>query len=460
MNAPKINEKIQQALIKATTPGCIIKPGSIPDQYSCDASELRYPPELVVKAACREDVQAVIQLANQWHFPVIPRGGGSGLAGACLADQGGVVLSLENMNRIHPPDTKNLIMAVEPGAVSCEVRKAAEKSGLFYPPDPAGMDRSTIGGNAATDAGGPACLKYGTTRDYILGLEAVLPTGELIRTGVKTRKGVVGYDLTNLIVGSEGTLGIITELTLKIIPKPCAVMGIMAVFKNMGSAMEAVSHIMASSILPCAMEFMDHKCLFLVKDMLPMSLPGNEPSVLIIETDGSVSHVKEEIQNISERCREMGADTILQAKNQDEREKIWQARRQISLCIHDWAALYISEDVVVPINAIADLVNRLSFFEDRYRIKIFAFGHAGDGNIHLNITAPSKDSMDRVNSGVKALLEQVLALGGTISGEHGIGLAKRQYLPMEISPESIALQKGIKTLFDPNNILNPGKIFK
>ena len=459
MEQGKITENIRQELIDTTTAGSVWAFDDIPESYCCDASELRHTPELVVTARCREDVQAVVRLANVHGFPVTPRGGGSGLAGACLADRGGVLLSMERMNRIITVDKKNLVMEVEPGAVSSDVRDAAAAAGFFYPPDPAGMDKSTIGGNAATDAGGPACLKYGTTRDYILGLEAVLPTGDIITAGVKTRKGVVGYDMKNLIVGSEGTLGIITALTLKIIPRPLATMGIMAVFRDMGSAMEAVSGIMANGMLPCAMEFMDHKCLSLVRKRLPLSLPGKTPSVLIIEMDGHPSHVKEEINGISERCKTLGAVSVLPANDHDQRERLWEARRQISLKIHDYAALYVSEDVAVPIASIAELVNSLAFFEKIYNLEIFAFGHAGDGNIHLNITAPSRQNSELVHKGITALLDFVLKLGGTISGEHGIGLAKKPFLPMELSSKSIALQRGIKTLFDPANILNPGKVF-
>ena len=428
-------------------------------EYSTDASPLSYTPELVVRAKTVADVQTLLRMANQYHFPVTPRGGGSGLAGACLPDLGGVVLSTRDLDAIRAIDTGNFTMDVEAGAISLRVREAAAGRGLYYPPDPAGMELSTIGGNAATDAGGPACVKYGTTRDYILGLEAVLPDGSLINTGVRTRKGVVGYDLTNLLVGCEGTLAVITALTLKLLPKPPATTGIISAFGSMGDAMRAVARVMAEGHLPSAIEFLDHRCLGLIGELLPFSLPGERPSLLIVELDGPAGPIAAEMAEVSELMRQEGATEQRRAKNEEERQQIWQVRRQVSLRIHDHAALYLSEDVVVPLSAIARLVDALPGYETRHGVDIFAFGHAGDGNIHLNIISQNPDHQDRMDQAAEELLRLVLDLGGTISGEHGIGLAKRQYLPLELSPVSIALQRGIKQLFDPNQILNPGKIF-
>ncbi len=458
-NYTRITDSLRAGIIAALDTGTVVTDPEILSGYNKDASELRFVPEMVVIPKTTREVAALVCLANKHNFPLTPRGGGSGLAGACLAHFGGVVLSLEGMNRIRTIDTRNFIMEVEAGAISQDVRDAAAEKGLFYPPDPAGMDKSTIGGNAATDAGGPACVKYGTTRDYILGLEAVLPTGEIIQTGVKTRKGVVGYDLTNLLVGAEGTLGIITALTLKLIPAVPAATCIMAVFHDMVTAMETVSTVMAKGHLPSAIEFMDHRCLDLVGEMLPVALPQGKPSVLIIEIDGNKDRIQEEIRDIAGLCTAMGAFHIIPAPHDAEREKIWEVRRQVSLRIHDYAPLYVSEDVAVPLSAIAGLVNQLPGFEARYKLEIFAFGHAGDGNIHLNVTAQNRDNIPLVNQGVRALLQLVLDLGGTISGEHGIGLAKKEFIAMELSETSLALQRGMKQLFDPNNILNPGKLF-
>jgi len=454
-----ISDTVKNAIRERLSPGAVISDPKLLADYSSDASALTYLPELVVRARCVEDIQALLELANHHRFPVTPRGGGSGLAGACLASMGGVVLSTMDMNRISEIDRKNFIMKVEPGVISQQVRDAADAAGLFYPPDPAGMDQSTIGGNAATDAGGPACVKYGTTRDYILGLEAVLPNGRLLSTGVQTRKGVVGYDLTNLLVGSEGTLGVITSLTLKLLPKPAATRGMMCVFPGMVEAMNGVAAILAHGHLPSAIEFLDHRCLALIGELLPFSLPGDKPSILIIEVDGPQRLIDEEIEAICAIAAAEKATDMIKAASAEERSKVWSVRRQVSLRIHEHAKLYIPEDIVVPISAIADLVNALPAYEQKYGIEVFAFGHAGDGNIHLNITTQDPAREGSAWKGTEALLELTLQLKGTISGEHGIGIAKSKYLSMELAEHNIELQRDIKKLFDPNLILNPGKIF-
>jgi FAD/FMN-containing dehydrogenase len=281
----------------------------------------------------------------------------------------------------------------------------------------------------------------------------------MINTGTQTRKGVVGYDLTQLLVGSEGTLGIITGLTLKLIPCPTAISTMTAVFSDLPSAMLAVTQILNRGHLPSAIEFLDAKCLFLVKDILPFHVPEKKSTLLIIEVDGNPEQTKQEIKTIGRILKEVGAIHLLPAFNKNEREEIWNVRRQVSLRIHDNYALYIPEDVVVPIGKIPALVAELPKLEAEYGFDIYAFGHAGDGNIHLNITAQHRDNMNRVEMGVKTILSRVIQMGGTISGEHGIGQAKKQYLSMELSAESIRLQTEIKKVFDPNMILNPGKIF-
>ncbi|WP_028583174.1 FAD-binding oxidoreductase [Desulfogranum mediterraneum] len=454
-----ISSRIRAEIQAALSPGAVVTDPAELRKYCNDASKLCFSPEMVVCAQSVADVQAVMKLAQRHRFPVTPRGSGSGLAGGCLADQGGLVLSTERLREITLIDPVNGILKAQSGAISQEVKDAAASVGLYYPPDPAGMDLSTIGGNAATDAGGPACVKYGTTRDYILGLEAVLADGQLLETGVQTRKGVVGYDLTNLLIGSEGTLGIITSLWLRLIPRPPAITGMMAVFSDMQSAMRSVTRIMAGGHLPCAIEFLDHRCLSLVGEMLPFGLPGTTPSLLILELDGPGAQIAEEKERINELMEAEGVVALVNAANEQEREEIWAIRRQVSLRIHDYANLYDPEDVAVPLSTIATLVDQLSAYEAEYGVEIFAFGHAGDGNIHLSVTAQDGDRRNQVTAAVKALLAHSLELGGTISGEHGIGLAKRQYLPMEIAPASVALQEEIKALFDPNKILNPGKVF-
>ena len=454
-----ITDDIRRRISDVLGDECIVTNQDEVGTYSKDASGLSYPPELVIRVQETAQIQRLLRLANEYKFPVIPRGGGSGLAGGCLPVLGGVVLSLEKLNRIISVDTQNLIAEVQPGTITKDLRDAVQQKKLFFPPDPAGMDQSTIGGNAATNAGGPSCVKYGTTKDYILGLEAVLPSGRMINTGTRTRKGVVGYDLTQLLVGSEGTLGIITGLILKLIPYPASVSAVAAVFSDLPAAMQAVTQILNRGHLPSAIEFLDAKCLLLVKDILPFQVPGKKSTLLIIEVDGDPAQTKRDIKTIGKILKEVGATHLLPAFNEKEREDIWNVRRQVSLRIHDNYALYIPEDVAVPIGKIPALVAELPKLEAEYGFEIYAFGHAGDGNIHLNITAQNRDNMNRVEMGVKAILARVIQMGGTISGEHGIGQAKKRYLSMELSAESIRLQTEIKKVFDPNMILNPGKIF-
>jgi len=435
-----------------------------------DESGLRLSPAAVLLARDEAQVVRLLLLANEHHFAVIPRGAGTGLAGGCLAETGGVVLDLTAMNRIVRIDTDSVTATVEPGVLTGDLRRAAKAEGLFYPPDPASLDTSTIGGNAATNAGGPACVKYGTTRDYVLGLSAVLPTGECIRTGTATRKGVVGYDLTRLLVGSEGTLGVITQLTLKLLPHPGHQACLAAVFADLGAAMRAIITVMTRGHLPSAMEFLDARCLKLVGDLLPEHVKaglaagsdkGNAggEALVLIECDGSELETLRAVDEIESICRKQGALEILPALDEAGREAVWKVRRSVSTRIHDSCAVYIPEDIAVPIGKIADMVAALPEVEKRHDIVIYAFGHAGDGNIHLNLTAPHESARPRVEAAAEECVRLALALGGTMSGEHGVGLAKRHLLPLEIAPVSLKLQRGIKALLDPNNILNPGKLF-
>ncbi len=425
-----------------------------------DDSGLRHLPGAALLATSEAQVARLLTLANAHGFPVVPRGAGTGLAGGCLAARGGVVLDLTAMNRILSIDTESLTATVQPGVITKDLRDAAKAVGLFYPPDPASLATSTIGGNAATNAGGPACVKYGTTRDYVLGIRAVLPTGEVVRAGVNTRKGVVGYDLTRLIVGSEGTLGVITELTLKLIPHPKSAACLAAVFADLGAAMRAIIAVMTRGHLPSAMEFLDARCLRLVGDLLPFRVEGEASALVLIETDGDPEQTAREVRAIEGICRELGAANILPPATTDEgREAIWKVRRSVSTRIHEACAVYIPEDIAVPIGEIARMVAALPGVEARHGITVYAFGHAGDGNIHLNLTAQDEAQRPAVEAAAEDCVRLALGLGGTLSGEHGIGLAKRALLPLEIEPASIRVQRGIKRLLDPKNVLNPGKIF-
>ena len=449
--------------LRAVLPERVLTDPASLDAYSADAGTLRARPEAVLLAETAAEIAAVLKLANHHCFPVTPRGTATGLAGGVLPRFGGAVLSLERMDRILCLDAKNITASVQPGVLTLELRNAAEAQGLFYPPDPASLGSSSVGGNAATNAGGPACLKYGTTKDYILGLEAVLPSGKIIRTGARTRKNVVGYDMTRLLVGSEGTLGVITELTVKLIPKPPMVRALAALFPDLRTASDGVNAVLTGGHLPSALEFMDHKCLALVAGLLPdtlrAKLPGPQAAMILLEMDGHPAALGQEMGEVAELCMGAGAVETLDAPGKKDREMLWAVRRQISLRIHETAAIYVPEDVVVPISRIPDLVDLLPGIEEQYGVTVYAFGHAGDGNIHLNLTTQSEDMGEEMDAAVRLALEKVLEMGGTLSGEHGIGLAKIPYVAMELEPESIRLQRAIKQLFDPKNILNPGKLF-
>lgn len=416
-------------------------------------------PELAVEATEVPPIQALLRLANECRFPVTPRGLGTGLAGGSLPVHGGVVLSLARMNRILAIEPRNMIAVVEPGVPNLELKNAVREHGLFYPPDPASNDTCSIGGNAATNAGGPACVKYGTTRDYILGLEAVLPSGELIAAGVRTRKGVVGYDMTRLLVGSEGTRGVITKLILRLIPHPADVTTLVALFPKLSPAMEAITTILMRGCMPSTLEFMDSRCLELVGDLLLFEGIREAGAMLLIESDGDPETIRREIEAIRGICLAGGAGDALVAPDADRRARMWEVRKAISLRIEEHHALDIQEDIVVPLGRIAEFVACLPAYEAAHGVKIYAFGHAGDGNIHLSVTAESLDDRPKAEAAVREIIRKVVAMDGTMSGEHGVGIAKQPYLPIELSPESIRLQREIKLLFDPNLILNPGKIF-
>jgi len=422
-----------------------------------DDSGLVLPPEAVFFPKDASEISRLMRLAGRHGFPVTPRGAGTGLAGGCLAVSGGVVVDTSAMRRIVTVDAANLCAVVEPGVITKTLRDAAVAAGLFYPPDPASLSTCTLGGNAATNAGGPACVKYGVTRDYVLGLTVVLPDGEVVKTGAATRKNVVGYDLTGLFVGSEGTLGVITELTLKLIPHPREARAAAALFPDARAAVATVAAIMAGGVSPCALELMDRACLGIVQELLPFALPDGEAALLLLEADGDPDQAARDIGRMEAICRDRGALAVLPAADAARRETLWDIRRQISTRIHESAPVYLSEDVAVPIARIPDLIAALPGLGRRHDLSLYAFGHAGDGNIHVNITG-GDDCRPRTLALAKELIALVLELGGVMSGEHGIGLAKRAFIDMELSPRSIALQQGLKTVFDPAGIMNPGKV--
>jgi glycolate oxidase len=429
--------------------------------YSYDATNLRYLPDLIVYPFNREQISAILKLANEARFPVIPRGAGTGFTGGTLPVEGGVVLVLTKINRILQIDRENLLAVVEPGVVTFHLQQEVEKIGLFYPPDPASLKSSTIGGNVAECSGGPRAVKYGVTKDYVLGLEVVLPTGEIITTGVQTVKSVVGYDLTKLLVGSEGTLGIITKIILRLIPLPKAKRTMLSIFPDIEAAATTVSQIISSRIIPTTLEFMDNATIRCVEDYLHMGLPVEAGALLIIEVDGAPEALNGEIEEIQKICQVNRALETKVARDENEAEELWKARRAVSSAVVKLNPTKINEDVTVPRSKVANLLRQMEAISKKHNLIIVNFGHAGDGNIHVNVLIDRRKpgEEERAHMAVKEIFEAALGLGGTLSGEHGIGITKAPYLAMELGDMGVEVMKRIKRSFDPNNILNPGKIF-
>ena len=429
--------------------------------YSYDATNIRYLPDLIVFPRTPQQISEILKLANQSHFAVIPRGAGTGFTGGTLPVEGGVVLVLTKMNKILQIDPENLLAIVEPGVVTYNLQQEVEKIGLFYPPDPASLKTSTLGGNVAECAGGPRAVKYGVTKDYVLGLEAVLPTGEIISTGVQTVKGVVGYDLTKLLVGSEGTLGVITKIILRLLPLPKAKRTMLAIFPTIEAAAKTVSQIISSRIIPTTLEFMDNATIRCVEDYLHMGLPVEAGALLIIEVDGAPEVLNGEVEEIRKICQTNQAIETKVAKDNKEAEELWKARRAVSAAVVKLNPIKINEDVTVPRSKVAEILRRVEAISKKHNLIIVNFGHAGDGNIHVNVLIDKRKpgEEERSHAAVKEIFGAALDLGGTLSGEHGIGITKAPYLAMELGDMGVEVMKRIKQSFDPNNILNPGKIF-
>lgn len=429
--------------------------------YSYDATQMEFLPDAVVYPADSREISLIMKMAGAEKIPVFPRGAGSGFSGGSLPKGGGIVLVTTRMNRILKIDTENLIAVAEPGVVTFQLQQEVEKLGLFYPPDPASLRFSTLGGNVAECAGGPRAVKYGVTREYVLGLEVVLPNGDIIRTGGETMKGVVGYDLTRLICGSEGTLGIITAITLKLLPLPEAKKTMLAVFSTIDDAARAVSTIIRGRIIPSTLEFMDRTAIQCVAGHSGNTIPETAGAVLIIEVDGDVELIEKQVVRIRELIQPLGLIDFKTAKDDAEAEELWETRRRVSPSLRRVNPHKINEDIVVPRSRVPDIIRRIEAIHAKYSVPIVNFGHAGDGNIHVNIMI-DKDvpgESERAEMAVRELVAATLELGGSMSGEHGVGLSKAPYIDMELTPEQIAIMKGVKQAFDPDNILNPGKIF-
>jgi glycolate dehydrogenase FAD-linked subunit len=431
--------------------------------YGADALTRGHPPDAVVLPASTQQVAAIARLCDETRTPLVPRGAGTGYTGGAVPTHGGLVLSLERLNRILDIDEGNLVAVVQPNVVTGDLQDAVEQVGLFYPPDPASLRQSVVGGNVAECAGGPRAFKYGVTKRYVLGLEAVLPTGEVIRTGGKTVKNVVGYDLTQLLVGSEGTLAILTEIVLRLIPKPVAQATLRATFPSVEHAVDAVERLIRARVVPAALELIDGECLEAVARYLDVRslAPAGTAALLLIEVDGLSEQVAGEAVRVEQACREAGASELLRAADEAERQELWRVRRELSPSLKVITPLKVNHDVVVPKARVPQLFALVNELKTRYRLRIPCFGHVGDGNIHVNmmVSPDDADQMRRAHDAEVELFRGVVALEGSISGEHGIGFAKAPFLGLELTPETIALMKRVKLAFDPHGILNPGKIF-
>ena len=430
--------------------------------YGTDALKRGHPADAVVIPAGAQEIAAIARLCHETRTPLVPRGSGSGYSGGAVPVRGGIVLSLERLNRILDIDEDNLLAVVEPNVITGDLQDAVERVGLFYPPDPASLRQSAIGGNVAECAGGPRAFKYGVTKQYVLGLDAVLPTGEFIRTGGRVVKNVVGYDLTQLLVGSEGTLAILTKITLRLIPKPPAAVTLRATFPSVRHAVNAVSELIRARVVPAALELVDRESLDAVAAFLGGArlAPPDTGALLLIELDGLPPLIHEEAVRVEVACRGAGATELLQARDEADRQELWRVRRELSPALRTIAPVKFNHDIVVPKGRIPDLFTLIGELRAHFRMPIPCFGHVGDGNIHVNImVGTSDDERRRAREAEEMLFRGVIALGGSISGEHGIGFSKARYLGLELTPETIALMKRIKHAFDPHGILNPGKIF-
>ena len=430
--------------------------------YSYDGTFQQRRPDFVVSPATTEEVAEIVRIANREKKPIIARGASSGLAGGTIPESGGIILNLARMDRILEIDTDNVCVQAQAGVVTLKLQQAVEAKGLFYPPDPASSRQSTIGGNVATNAGGPRCLKYGTTRDYVIGLTVVLASGEILKLGGKITKNATGYALIHLFVGSEGTLGIVTEVTLKLLPLPRARVTAVASFPALAQASQAVSRIMGSGILPATLELMDGTTINVVEDFLNAGLPRQAQAMLLLEQDGGDEGVaRADVERMAEICRSLGAESVTVATSSKERDQLWLARRSVSAALGRLRPNKLGEDIVVPKSAIPEMVSAVREIAARYELPIPVFGHAGDGNLHPNILFDLRDpdEVRRVECAARDIFRAAIRLGGTLSGEHGIGTLKREFLAEAQGTLAVDLSRAIKRTLDPDNLLNPGKIF-
>jgi glycolate oxidase len=434
------------------------------ETYGRDESALGfYPPDAAVLCESRAEIELVLRLAAEHKIPVTPRGAGSGMTGGALPVRGGIVLSTERMKRILEVSVDDRIAVVEPGVINADLQAAAEARDMFYAPDPASLGFCSMGGNVAENAGGPRAFKYGVTRDWTLGLTVTLMGGETMRLGRRTPKGVTGYDLTALFVGSEGTFGVTSEITVRLVGKPEGVGTFIAVMPDAISAGRAVSAIIRKGYRPRALELLDKAAIDHVRPKAAFTFPADAGAIVLVELDGEPDAMEAAVLRCGSVCEDEGAREVIVARDDADRERLWQTRRLVSRSLREAHAFKISEDIVVPPGSIAEMLRRCDAIGGRHRLLMATFGHAGDGNLHVNVLTDENHREPSVAKRIDAALADIfraaLDLGGTLSGEHGIGIAKAKYMAWEQSAEVIDWQKRLKRLWDPQDLLNPGKIF-
>ncbi|MCH1626988.1 glycolate oxidase subunit GlcD [Fredinandcohnia quinoae] len=430
--------------------------------YSYDATpQFQAMPDAVISPRNKEEISKIVQVCNEYNIPIVPRGSGTNLCAGTCPTEGGIVLLFKLLNKIVEIDEENLTVTVQPGVITLDLTKAVEAKGLFYPPDPSSMKISTIGGNINENSGGLRGLKYGVTRDYVIALEIVLANGEIIRTGGKLAKDVAGYDLTRLFVGSEGTLGIITEATLKLIPLPETKKTILAQYQDLEAAAKTVSKIIANKIIPTTLEFLDQPTIEAVEAFAQIGLPTDVKAILLIEQDGPEEVVTRDIDRIVEICKSEDAVSVKAAESEEEAEALRTARRSALSALARLKPTTILEDATVPRSEIAKMVKAIEEIAQKYDLRICTFGHAGDGNLHPTCLTDVRnlDEIERVEKAFEEIFAKAIDLGGTITGEHGVGVMKAPYLEMKLGAAGIDAMKAIKIGLDPNNIMNPGKVF-
>ena len=457
-----INDEIFQKLVAIVGQEYASREKSVIEQNSQDALKQVFPADAVVFPGSAEEIAAVMKLANERKFYVTVRGGGVGYVGSAVPIKGGIVMATSRLNKLIEINKADLLAVVEPGVTNYDLQKAVEEQGLFYPPDPSSWKESFIGGNIALNAGGPRCVKYGNTKQFVLGLDFVTPTGEIIRAGGRTPKNATGLNLAGLLVGSEGMLGIITRCILRLLPKPETRRTALAIFPEVKDACNCVAGFTEAGILPVALELLDRASINAIEDYEPSGLPRQAGAMLIIEVDGLKESVIREAEIMRALCQKYKAIEYREASEESEIERIWDVRRKMSPAVKKTGAVKINHDVVIPRSRIPEMLSFLEKTSAKYGFPIPTFGHAGDGNLHTNLMLPNNDEDTRIKSAeaVREIFSKAVSLGGTLSGEHGVGYAKAAFLDLALTEPTIDLMKSIKRALDPNGVLNPGKVME